>query len=256
MIKLKTKEEIEIMREGGRRLAVILQKIAEACKPGVMTGDLDKLAFKLIVEGGDRPSFLDYKPSNTKKGFPSTLCVSINEEIVHGVPAINSKEIREGDIVGLDCGLIHKGMFLDHAITIGVGEISLEAKRLLQVTKEALSSGVKQARIGNKIGDIGSAVAKQAHDNGFGIIQGLSGHGVGYAVHEDPYVPNEGRKGEGVVMEEGLVIAIEPMFSLGGGDIKLARDGFTFVTKDGSIAAQFEHTVAVTENGPEILTKV
>lgn len=256
MIKLKTKEEIKTMREGGRRLAVIVQKIAEVCKAGVMTADLDDLAYKLITEGGDKPSFLNYRPRSSKNGFPSTLCVSINDEIVHGVPTINSQELKEGDVVGLDCGLIHNGLYLDHAITIGIGEVSKEAKRLMQITKEALNSGIKQARVGNKIGDIGFVIAKQAYDNDLGIIQGLSGHGVGYGVHEEPYVPNEGRKGTGENIEEGLVIAIEPMFSLGGGEMKVARDGFTFVTKDGSTAAQFEHTVAVTENGPEVLTKI
>ena len=256
MAKLKTKEEIEIMREGGRRLAVVVQEVAKACVPGVVTDTLDELAFKLITEGGDKPSFLNYRPKGSKVGFPSTLCISINHEIVHGVPNVNPQEIREGDIVGIDCGLIHKGLFLDHAITIGVGEITKESKRLLNVTKEALQSGIKQARVGNKIGDIGFAIQKQAHDNDLGIVKGLSGHGVGHAVHEDPYVPNEGRKGTGEVIEEGLVIAIEPMFAIGGGEMKVANDGFTFVTKDGSIAAQFEHTVAVTEKGPEILTRV
>lgn len=256
MISLKTPEEIEILREGGRRLATVVQKVAEATKPGVLTSELDDLARKLIKEYGDTPSFLDFQPDKTKQAFPAALCVSVNDEIVHGIPNIDPVEIKDGDIVGIDCGLIHKGLFTDHAITIGVGEISKEAKKLLQVTKEALQSGIKQARVGNRVGDIGSAIEKQAKENNLGIVEGLSGHGVGHGVHEDPYIPNTGRAGEGEVLQEGLVIAIEPMFSLGGGKTKFGPDGFTFMTKDGSLAAQFEHTVAITKDGPEILTKV
>jgi len=208
-----------------------------------------------IEKGGDKPAFLNYTPLGSKKPFPACVCVSVNDEIVHGIPNENPKIFKNGDIVTFDAGLIHKGLYVDHAITYPIGEISREAKKLLAVTREALMAGIKEVRIGNRIGDISSKIERHADKAGFAVVEGLAGHGVGYSIHEDPFVPNEGRKGKGELIEEGLVIAIEPMFSLGSSKIKLGKDGYTFLTADGSLSAQFEHTVAVTKDGPIILTK-
>lgn len=256
MIKIKTPLDIQKMREGGKHLAFVVAELAKAAKPGVTTLDLDNLARKLIKEFGDKPAFLDYQPHGAKRGYPAVICASVNEEIVHGVPNENPRELKEGDIIGIDCGLIHQGLYVDHAVTVAVGKISKEVQKLLTVTKEALQSGIKEARIGNKIGDIGAAIQKHAEKNNYGIVDGLCGHGVGYEIHEDPYVPNFGRKGEGDEIVEGMVIAIEPMFAIGSGKTKMAPDGYTYVTKDGTLATQFEHTVAITKKGPEILTKI
>lgn len=254
MIRIKTPEDIQKMREGGKNLAFVVSEVAKAVKPGVSTVDLDELARKLIESFGDKPAFLDYMPSGAKRGFPGTICASINHEIVHGVPNEDPQILKDGDIIGIDCGLIHKGMYLDHAVTVGVGNISKEAQKLLNVTKEALLSAIKEAKPGNHIGDIGACVQKHAIKHKYQIIEGLCGHGVGYAIHEDPYVPNYGKKGEGEELRVGMVIAIEPMFSPTTGKTKIAKDGFTYLTADGSLATQFEHTVAILENGPEILT--
>lgn len=255
-IRLKTKEDIEKLRIAGKFLAQVVDEVAKAVKPGVMTNELEDLARKLISEKGCKPAFLNYKPAGAKRPYPAALCVSINDEIVHGIPNEDPRELKEGDIVSVDTGLSYEGMIVDHAVTVPVGEISSEARKLLTVTKEALSSAIKVAQPGNRIGDIGAAVEERAHKNNFAVVQGLCGHGVGYTVHEEPYVPNEGRKGTGELLEPGLVIAIEPMFSTGKGDIELGRDDYTYTTKDRSLSAQFEHTVLITENGPEILTKL
>lgn len=258
MITIKTKKEIKILREGGRRLAVVLQELAKAAKVGVSSADLDKLAYDLIVKNGDKPSFLDYKGKYDKEGYPASICVSVNDEVVHGEPTRNPRVLKEGDIVSLDAGLIHKGMFLDSAITVPVGKIDKKSERLLKVTKTALQKGIEAARPGATTGDVGFAIEsyiKSAGEN-YGIVRELAGHGVGYAVHEDPFIPNYGRPGEGVKLEPGMVIAIEPMFNEGGEKIYLAVDGHTYKTKDGSRSAHFEHTVAITEKGGEILTKL
>lgn len=255
MIKLKTKEEIEKLKIGGQKLAKILALTAKEVKPGVTTKFLNDFAHKLILEEKAKPAFLNFKPDGAKRPFPASICISINDEIVHGIPNENPKEIKEGDVVGLDAGLIYEGLFTDHAITMCVGETTKEIKNLLARTKEALNAGIKMARIGNTIGDIGDAIQKVAEKSGLSIIEGLSGHGVGYTVHEEPYVPNYGKKGTGERLEEGMVLAIEPMFSLGSSKIILDKDGYTYKTKDGSISAQFEHTIAITKNGPIILTQ-
>lgn len=256
MIIIKTPEEIEIMREGGKNLAFIISEVAKACKPGVSTSDLNDLTFKLIKEKGDSSAILGYTPYGAKRAYPAVICVSINDEIVHGIPNEDPKTLVEGDIVGLDVAIVHKKMIVDHAVTVAVGKISKEAQKLLSVTKEALQAGIKEARVGNRIGDIGAAIQKHGEKHGYYTVQGLCGHGVGHEIHEDPYVPNEGRRGEGDKLVPGMTIAIEPMFALGTGKIKTASDGYTYLTKDGSLSAQFEHTVAITERGPEILTKI
>lgn len=256
MIKIKTSEDLDKLREGGKRLAQVVSKVAEACKPGASTIDLDEMARKIIEEMGDKPAFLNYTPSGAKRPYPATICTSVNDGIVHGVPNEEEIILKEGDVVGIDCGLIHKGLYTDHAVTVAVGNVSKEAQKLLTVTKEAMQAGIKQAKPGNHIGDIGATIQKHAEKNNISIVKSLCGHGVGYEIHEDPYVPNHGKKGEGDELVVGMVIAIEPIFSLGSPDLKLASDGYTYLTKDGSLAAQFEHTVAITENGPEILTKI
>lgn len=259
MIRYKTEEEIEIMREGGKIHARILKEVAKKVKPGIKTGELNAYAEKLLDEAGCSASFLGYQPYDAKRPYPASLCVSINEEIVHGIPNEGKnglgKILFEGDIVSLDLGLTYKGFITDAAVTVPVGKIGKEAEILISATKEALERGIKAMRPKGHIGDIGDAIMQVAKRHGFGIIEGLSGHGVGYSVHEEPYVPNKAKRGDGPELREGLVIAIEPMFSLGSRDIKRLSDGYTFITRDKSLSAHFEHTVAVTKNGIEILTK-
>lgn len=254
MAKIKTKEEIEILREGGRRLAGVLLKLAEASKPGVSSADLDKIAYDLITQNGDQPSFLGYKGKYDKEAYPASICVSVNDEVVHGEPTIHPRILKEGDIVSLDAGLIHKGLFLDSAITVPVGNIDKEAEQLLKVTKISLQKGIEAVRPGGTTGDIGFAIQEYVKPYKYGIIRELAGHGVGHAVHEDPFIPNYGKQGGGSKLEAGMVIAIEPMLNEGSEKIYLDADGHTYKTKDGKRSAHFEHTVAITENGYEILT--
>lgn len=252
----KNKEEIEILREGGRRLASLLLELASKVKAGVSSLDLDNLAFSIIEKNGDRPSFLNYKARGSRVAYPASICVSVNDEVVHGVPNISPRVFKNGDIVSIDGGIIHKGLFTDSAITVPVGKIDDENQKLLNITKESLYVGIKQAKVGNFTGDIGFAIESFVKPYGYGIIKELAGHGVGYAVHEDPYVPNYGKKGEGTKLVSNMVIAIEPMLNAGKADIYLASDGFTYKTKDGSRSAHFEHTIVVLDSGPEILTRV
>lgn len=252
MIRLKTEADIQKLWVGGRRLGDILKLLATKVMPGVTTAELNDYAEELIAEGGDTAPFLNYRPSGSRLAYPASLCVSVNSEIVHGIPS--KRVIKEGDIVTLDLGLKHDGLIVDAAITVVVGNVSKEVKRLIDGTREALSAAVKAARVGKTVGDIGAAAEAVAERYNLGIVRDLAGHGVGYSVHEDPTVPNFGNPGEGDKLRPGLVIAIEPMFTLGGEDTKLLPDGFTFVTADGSLAAHFEHTVLVTKAGPEILT--
>lgn len=256
MAKIKTNEEINILREGGKRLAMVLAKLVEESKPGVSSADLDKIAYEIITEGGDQPSFLGYKGKHDKEPYPASICVSVNDEVVHGEPTMNPRILKEGDIVSLDAGLIHKGLFLDSAVTVAVGRIGKEVEQLLKVTKASLQKGIEAAKAGATVGDIGFAVQEYVRPYGYGIIRELAGHGVGHSVHEDPFIPNFGKKGEGARLEVGMVIAIEPMLNLGSEKIYLSEDGHTYKTKDGSKSAHFEHTVAITEKGAEILTKV
>jgi methionyl aminopeptidase len=254
MIKYKSEKDIAMLRESGRRLAEVLYKVAEKVKPGVKTGELDDYAFDLIKELGDKPAFKNYRPEGSPLAYPASLCTSINDVVVHGFPS--NRVLKEGDIISLDLGVNHQGYFSDMAITVPVGEISPSAEKLIETTKEALDKGIAEAKVGNHLGDIGSAVQTYAEGFGYGVVRELSGHGVGFAPHEDPFVPNFGKAGQGIELKPGLVIAIEPMICLGTGDVVYQPDGFSFKTKDGKLAAHFEHTVVVTENGPEILTKV
>lgn len=256
MITVKTKKEIAILREGGRRLAEVLQKVAAEVRPGVSSKTLNDLAQKLITDGGDTPSFLNYSPKGAKRPYPAALCVSVNDEVVHGIPNEQEKILKEGDMVTLDAGLVHEGLFTDSAVTVGVGKIDANAKKLLETTKKALAVGISAVRAGATTGDVGFAIEEFVTPFGYGIVRELAGHGVGYAVHEEPFVPNFGREGEGIVLKAGMVIAIEPMLNEGGAGIRLDPDGYTYRTKDGSRSAHFEHTIAITENGAEILTQM
>lgn len=253
-MRLKSKEEIEIMREGGRRHAEILRKLAEMIRPGVSTLELEEEALRLIKENGDKPAHLNYSPRGAKRPFPAALCISINDEIVHGIPNEEIKVIKAGDVVSIDLSVWHRDLVTDSAITVPCGEVSDEARELLKATKLALEKGIAAAKPGNHVGDIGSAISQSVSESGFSLAEDLSGHGVGYEIHEDPFVPNEGLPGRGEELKPGLVIAIEPMVAAGKGDIKQMSDGYTIKTRDGSIAAHFEHTVAITEKGNIILT--
>ncbi len=253
---IKTQEEIEKMREGGKRHARILRELSKLVKPGISSQELENTALELIKKEGGKASFLGYKPWGAKYSFPAALCVSINDEVVHGIPNGNSSKIlREGDIVSLDLGFTYKGLITDAAITVGVGRINPQAKKLLATTEEAMYAGIKKAKVGNTTGDIGAAVFAVGKKAGFGVVDILSGHGVGRFVHEDPYVPNFGEKGEGEVLKGGMTIAVEPMFNLGTKEIILEKDGYTFRTADKKMSAHFEHTILITEKGAEILTK-
>ena len=255
MIRLKSPEEIEILREGGKRLAEILSILVSKVMPGVSALELEEEALRLIKEGGDKPAFLGYQPQGAKRPFPAALCVSINDEIVHGIPNEAEKIVREGDIVSLDFGILHRGLITDAAVTVPAGVIDEESKKLIEVTRMALESGIKSAKPGNTIGDIGTAISKVVQPSGFALADNLVGHGVGYRVHEDPLVPNFGITGRGEKLMPGLVIAIEPMVNVGQSHTKISSDGYTIKTRDGSRSAHFEHSIAITENGHIVLTE-
>ncbi len=250
---IKDKKEIESIIECGKRLAGVLGIVAKSVKAGMTTDDLDKIAMIEIEKLGDIPAFLGYTPEGIRNPYPSALCVSINEEVVHGIPS-KKRIIKEGDIVSVDLGLKHNGLFCDHAKTVAVGKVSKEIQNLLKDTKKALELGIEQARVGNTTGDIGSAIESVAKNGNYGLVKILSGHGVGKKIHDDPYVPNYGKPGQGTKLVEGMVIAIEPMFTLGKGHVRALSDEYTYVTKDKSMSAHFEHTVLITASGPKILT--
>lgn len=258
MIIIKTKEEIEILREGGRRLATVLHKVKDIVAPGISTKDLDDYAFKLIKEMGDTPAFLNYRPEGADTPFPASLCVSVNNEVVHGIPN-KDKVLKEGDIVSIDLGLKHKGLFTDMAMTVPVGSISASNKALLEKTEHALMVGISAACGGNRTGDIGYAIesyVKSDKAQKYGVVEVLSGHGVGRAIHEDPYIPNFGKKNTGDILKPGMVVAIEPMLNIGTKNVVIDKDGYTFRTADGKKSAHFEHTILITDGEPEILTKL
>ncbi len=256
MITIKTEKEIAVLREGGRRLAEILHELEAAVWPGQTAAALNMLAEKLVAAGGDRSAFLNYKPYGAKRPYPASLCVSINDEVVHGVPNEGEKILKEGDIVSLDMGLIHGELFTDMAVTVPVGKVDTVAANLIKVTRGALEKGIAAARAGNRVGDISFAIESFIRPHGFGIVEELAGHGVGYKVHEDPYVPNYGKKNSGPVLKSGMVIAIEPMVNEGGKAVSLSSDGYTYKTADGTRSAHFEKTIAVTSGEAEILTSL
>ena len=223
-------------------------------KPGVKTIDLENAARKLVAEENDKAAFLNYKPAGAGRPYPAALCVSINDEIVHGIPNEKDRTIQEGDIVSLDIGLTHGGLITDSAVTVAAGAISEECQKLLKVTKEALMAGIKAAKAGKRVGAIGEAIERIGIANGYGVVEDLSGHGVGYSVHEDPYVPNYGSSKKGAILKPGMVLALEPMFNLGTKKVVLDPDGYTFRTADGRPSAHFEHTIVITKSDPEVLT--
>ena len=247
---IKTEKEIEIMRESGKILAEILKKLSEAVKPGITTNELEELARELVLYYGVKPSFLGYD------GYPAALCTSVNDEIVHSVPS--ERILKDGDVLKLDMGVLHKGFHTDSAITVMVGNVddaSPQAVKLINVTKEVLKIGISKAKVGNTLGDIGSAIQKYVEDNGFNVVRELVGHGIGQELHEEPQVLNYGEAGEGEELKAGMVIAIEPMVVTGSWKIKNSKDGFGLITKDGGLAAHFEHTVVITNDKPLILTR-
>ncbi len=253
---IKTKEEIKKLRQGGKILAKVLEELKRLAKPGVSTKELDERASRLIFDLDAKSSFKDYKPDFMSAPFPAVICTSINDEVVHFVPEPN-KILKEGDILNIDLGIEYENLFTDAAVTIGIGKISKEAKKLREVTKKALDIGIKQIKPGAHLGDIGEAIQKYVEKNGFSIIRDLAGHGVGYSQHENPrWIYNFGKHGQGEILKEGNVLAIEPIVSTGSGEIQDIGDGFGLKTIDGSLAAHFEHTVVVTKSGSEILTKI
>jgi methionyl aminopeptidase len=251
-MELRTSQEIEVMAEGGRRLGQVLQDLKKAVRAGITTVSLDRLAQELIEKKGDVPAFLNYRPAGARKAYPYTLCSSVNNVVVHGQPS--DYILKDGDVIKLDLGLKHGGFYLDAAITVPVGRIGSTEKKLIAVTEESMYAGIKEAKPGKNLGDIGYAIEKMLHKNKFSVAEGLTGHGIGRNLHEDPTVFNFGEKGTGEKLVVGMVIAIEPMATIGGGEIfQLHDEGYG--TRDGSWAAHFEHTVAITEKGPLILTK-
>jgi methionyl aminopeptidase len=248
VISLKKPEEIETMARAGAIIAALYQELPGRVAPGVSTRDLDRFAESFIRDHGGEPAFKGLY------GFPATLCTSVNEEVVHGIPA-DRRKLSAGDVVSIDCGVKLEGYFADAAITLPVGEIRPEVARLLEVTQRALELGIEQAAPGKRLGDIGAAIQAPADQAGYGVVRDLVGHGIGREPHEEPQVPNYGRKGRGMPLEAGLVLAIEPMFNLGTASVRTLSDRWTVITADRTVSAHFEHTVAVTDEGPRILTK-
>ena len=248
MIVLKTSRELAIMREAGRISAMALKVAGEAVEPGVSTWEIDRVARKYIESQGAVPSFLGYG------GFPASACISVNNVVIHGIPS-KRQIIKAGDIVSIDIGAMFEGFNGDNAYTFACGEISAEAQRLLDATRESLYEGIKRATAGNRLGDIGSAVQRYVEARGYSVVRDFVGHGVGAKLHEDPSVPNYGTPGRGVRLLPGMTIAIEPMVNQGRHEVQVQKDGWTTVTRDGKLSAHFEHTVAITPDGPVILTK-
>jgi methionyl aminopeptidase len=247
MIQLKSEREISLMRVACRTTAQILDEMCRMVAPGISTGELDRYAESRCKELGVKPAFKGYS------GFPACVCISVNDEVVHGIPS-NKRVLKDGDIVGLDFGVSHQGWYGDTARTVPVGKVSPEAQKLLDVTRESLARGIDQCREGNRVFDIGHAVQNYVESFGFSVVREFVGHGIGKALHEEPQVPNFGPKGKGLALKVGMVIAIEPMINAGGHEVRVLDDGWTAVTRDRSLSAHFEHTVAITANGPEILT--
>jgi methionyl aminopeptidase len=253
MVVLRSDAEIATLREAGRVVARALAAAAAAARPGVRLTELDELAADVIADAGAKPSFLGYRPSWAPTPYPAVLCLSVNDAVVHGIPG--RRRLAEGDLLSIDCGAHVDGYHGDAAVTVAVGEVDDAARRLADTTDRALAAGIAAIGPGARMGDVSHAIEQVARGGGYGLPAGLGGHGVGTAMHEDPDVPNTGRPGRGILLREGLVIAIEPMLIEGGGShCRTARDGWTILTADGSRAAHAEHTVAVTADGPVVLT--
>jgi len=248
MITIKTKEEIEIMREGGKILASIIKELEKKVKPGITTAELNRVAETLVLKSGGKCSFKGYE------GYPACLCTSINEEIVHIVPS--QRTLKEGDIISLDLGIFYKGYHIDMAVTLPVGKIAPETARLIRVTKKALKRGIKKARPGNTFGDIGNTIQRFVESQGFNVVRDLCGHGIGQELHEEPQILNCGKRRTGEEIKTGMCFCLEPMVTVGDYQIKKSKDNYGFETQDGSLSCHFEHTVVVTKNGAKILTVI
>lgn len=247
MIIIKSPKEIKGIKEASKILAETFEHINDIIGEGMRTKDLDKLIDEFITKNKAYPAFKGYR------GFPAAACISVNEVVIHGIP--NERVIKEGDIVGVDVGVKYQGFYSDAAYTFGMGTLSKNAENLLRVTKTALYNAIEETKVNNRVGDISNAVQKTAEDAGYNVVRDFVGHGVGKALHEDPAVPNFGQKGVGTRLKSGMTIAIEPMINIGSYKVKILRDGWTVVTEDKNLSAHFEHTVLISENGPEILTK-
>lgn len=249
MVNVKTEEEIKKIGEASKIVAIVLETLSANIKAGMSTEDVDIMAEKMLIEYKAKPAFKGYR------GYPASICVSINDEIVHGIPS-SDRIIKEGDIVSLDFGVQLDGFFGDAAITIPIGHVSNTAQRLLKITKESLLLGIKEAKVGNRLYDISSAIQEHAEKNGFSVVRDFVGHGIGRALHEEPQIPNYGPRGKGIKLEKGMVFAIEPMINVGSYRIKIDADGWTARTLDGSLSAHFEHTIVVDNEEGRILSKV
>lgn len=249
MITIKSKAEFEVMRRAGRLVAETLERLRAAVRPGVSTADLDRIAYEHITGHDGVPSFKGYH------GFPASICTSVNEEVVHGIPS-RRRILHEGDIVSIDCGAIVGGWHGDAALTVPVGQIQPDVERLLRVTEESLFKGVEQVRPGRRMGDVSAAIQRYSESNGYSVVREYVGHGIGREMHEDPQVPNWGTPGRGMLLKQGMALALEPMVNTGAPEVRVLGDRWTVVTQDGKWSAHFEHTVALTENGTEILTKL
>jgi methionyl aminopeptidase len=248
MVILKSRQEIEKMRKSNSIVAAILEELGKKIRPGIKTIELDRLSEELALKKGARPAFKGYR------GYPYSLCTSVNSEVVHGMPS--ERELKEGDIISLDFGILNDGYYGDAAVTVPVGDITPAAKRLLKITEEALYKGITEVKAGNRIGDISAAIQGHVEAAGYSVVRDLVGHGIGKSLHEDPQVPNYGSGGRGIELKPGMVFAIEPMVNEGAYRVEILRDGWTVVTADGKLSAHFEHCVAITENGPVILSRI
>ena len=246
MIRLKTAEEITAIREASRLLVTVLEELERLVQPGITTLDLDQYAYKRITELDARPAFLGYMD------FPASLCTSVDSAVIHGIP--DKRKLRSGQVVSIDCGVKYRGFYSDAAITVPVGEISAEIRKLLQITQQSLMLGIEQAKAGNRIHDISRAVYRHTRSEGYGVVRPYCGHGVGLDIHEEPQVPNYVGRGPNPRLKSGMVLAIEPMINLGSDDVRVLSDDWTVVTADGSVSAHFEHTVAILDGKTEILT--
>lgn len=251
-----TKAERATLLEAGKRLAFVVDELKKKVAPGVTTLELDDLAESLIRDGGDTPALIGYTPEGASRPFPATLCVAVNDEVVHGIPNEVPRTLKEGDIIGLDLVLEHKGVFVDMATTVPVGKPRKEDVALMRATEEALAAGIAVAKAGARMGDISSAIEKVLKSGGYGIVKVLGGHGVGGAVHEDPHVPNYGKAGTGPELVEGMVLALEPIATAGKGSVTLRPDGYTYVTRDGSRASHHEHTILIEKGGATVVTEL
>jgi methionyl aminopeptidase len=255
MALIKTQNEIEILKQGGKYLATALAETGKHVKPGMSTYELDQIFEKLVRSYGAVPSFLNYTPEGVRNAYPSSLCTSVNDVVVHGIPNKN-QILKEGDIITIDGGLVYKGMYTDHAVTLPVGKVQKDAYELINTTQESLMLAISSIKKGTTIGDIGNTIESFVKPFKYGIVRELAGHGVGHSVHEDPYVPNYGKAGTGMVLKPGMVLAIEPMLNAGTRFVSFSRDGYTVTTKDHKLSAHFEHTIYIKDDGTaEILTK-